>query len=408
MNLPMSANPNTGIDSPRAWLNVLAAFFGAFVAFGVTYTFGVFLKPIGATFGASHAAMSAIFSTMTVLSFFLAPITGDLADRIGPRCVVGVGALLMGAGLLLTARVHSFPMLFVTYGMCVGASVACIYIPSVAAVGEWFKVHRDIALGIAISGIGCGTLVAAPLAAHLTVRYGWRTAFEIFGWTSTAIVLGCAALLSRPPILRAKDTANVPAMMRTRTFALLYVTLVFSGIAIYITFVFLPAFAADIGASHVAGAALIGYVGASSVVGRLGLNALAPRFGLLNVYKICYWILLGGCVIWLMSHTYPVLVLFALVMGVGYGGIAAMTPAVAAARFGIEGLGELLGFLFTAFGVACLVGPPLAGILADYTHDYKWPVFIAAAAAILALFAVLPLRDSAPDTTVNPEAATAD
>lgn len=404
----MNANPNAGIDSPRAWLIVLAAFFGAFVGFGITYCFGVFLKPIGATFGASHASMSTVFSTLTVLSFFLAPLTGDLADRIGPRYVVGAGALLMGAGLLLTARIHSFALLYVTYGVCVGAAVACVYIPSVAAVGEWFKVHRDIALGIAISGIGCGTLVAAPLAAHLTVRYDWRTAFEIFGWFSTAILLGCAALLSRPPVPRAQDTANVPGMMRTRSFTLLYLGLTFSGVAVYISFVFVTAYAMDIGASHVAGAALIGYIGAASVIGRLGLNAFAPRFGLVNMYKASYWILLAGCAIWLMSHTYSVLIVFAVVMGVGYGGIAAMTPAVAAARFGIEGLGELLGFLFTAFGVACLIGPPLAGVMADYTHDYKWPVFLAALGALVALGAVTPLSSGERGISPKPEAATAD
>jgi MFS family permease len=404
----MSENPNSGIDSPRAWLIVLAAFFGAFVGFGVTYSFGVFLKPMAATFGASHAAMSTLFSTLTVLSFFLAPLTGDLADRLGPRYVVAAGALLMGAGLLLTARVHSFPLLFVTYGGCVGAAVACIYIPSVAAVGEWFKVHRDIALGIAISGIGCGTLAAAPLAAVLTERFGWRGAFEIFGWAGTLILLACAALLSRPPVLRTRDTANVMGMMRTRTFALLYLCLTFSGIAIYIAFVFLPAFAADVGASRVAGAALIGYVGASSVVGRLGLNALATRFGLLNMYKASYLILLASYYFWLTGQAYPSLVAFGLVMGVGYGGIAAMTPAVAAVRFGIEGLGELLGFLFTGFGVACMVGPPLAGVLADSTHDYKWPVYVASASAFVALIAAIPLRAEAPDTSAKPEAATAE
>ena len=152
----------------------------------------------------------------------------------------------MGAGLLLTAHMHWFPMLFVTYGVCVGTAGACVYVPLVAAVGEWFKLRRDIALGIAISGIGCGTLVAAPLAATLTERFGWRTAFEIFGWLSTIILLACAALVSRPPVLRANDTANVMGMMRTRTFALMYVALIFSGIAIYIAFVFLPAFAADV------------------------------------------------------------------------------------------------------------------------------------------------------------------
>ena len=406
--MPQSVNLNTGIDSPRAWLIVVAAFFGAFVAFGVTYCFGVFLRPLGVAFGASHATLSTVFSTLTVLSFFLAPLTGDLADKIGPRYVVGAGALLMGGGLLLTARIHSLPMLFVSYGVCVGAAVACIYIPSVAAVGEWFKLHRDIALGIAISGIGCGTLVAAPVAAHLTVDMGWRHTFELFGWTSFAIVLGCAALLSRPPVLRAKDTSNVWGMMRTPTFVLLYLSLVFCGIAIYIAFVFITPFAMDLGASHVAGAALIGYVGASSVVGRLGLNAFAPRFGLLNVYKASYLILLASSAIWWTSHSYSTLIAFALIMGVGYGGVAAMTPAVAAVRFGIEGLGELLGFLFTAFGVACLVGPPLAGVLVDSTHDFRWPAYLAGVSSLLAVGAAMKLRVEDSVVEGEPEGATAD
>jgi MFS transporter, OFA family, oxalate/formate antiporter len=80
------------------------------------------------------------------------------------------------------------------------------------------------------------------------------------------------------------------------------------------------------------------------------------------------------------------------VMGVGYGGIAAMAPAVTASIFGVDGLGELLGILFTGFGVACLLGPTMAGVLVDRFHDYKWPVFVAAAAAVLAMIVVIPLR----------------
>ena len=68
-----------------------------------------------------------------------------------------------------------------------------------------------------------------------------------------------------------------------------------------------------------------------------------------------------------------------------------MAPPVAAAIFGVAGLGELLGIMFTGFGLACIVGPPLAGVLVDYTHDFKWPVFVAAAAAVLALLFVIPL-----------------
>ncbi len=388
----MADNSKTGLDSPRAWVVVAGAFLAAFVGFGVTYCFGVFLKPMALEFHVSHAAMSVLFSVIAGLSFFLAPFTGDLADHYGPRPVVAAGALLIGAGLILTAQVHSYPLVMVTYGGGLGAAVACTYIPSVAAVGEWFKVHRDIALGIAISGIGCGTLVAAPVSAMLIERYGWRTSFEIFGWISAGLLALCAVLLARPPVVGEKKKVSVEREVRTPAFTLLYLGLLFSGTAIYISFVFLPAYAADIGTSRVAGATLIGYIGAASVVGRLGLNALAPRFGLLTMYQVAYLMLLASFAIWLTAHSYALLVAFSLAMGVGYGGIAAMAPAVAAKIFGIEGLGELLGVLFTSFGVACLVGPPLAGVLVDYTHDYEWPVYVAAGAALFALLVVIPLR----------------
>src|SRR5271166_1866609 len=403
----MPDNPNAGLDSPRAWVVAAAAFLGAFVSFGVTYCFGVFLKPMAVEFHVSHAVMSVLFSVIAGLSFFLAPFTGEIADRYGPRPVVATGAVLMGGGLILTAHVRFFPLVMVTYGGGLGAAVACTYIPSIAAVGEWFKVHRDIALGIAISGIGCGTLVAAPLSAVLIERYGWRTSFEIYGVASTVLLLVCAALLAKPPIVGEKKKVSIAGKVHTRAFALLYVSLFFAGIAVYVSFVFLPAYSADIGVGRVAGAALIGYIGASSVVGRLGLNALAPRFGLLTMYQVAYAALLASFAFWLTAHTYASLVAFGLVMGVGYGGIAAMAPAVTANIFGIEGLGELLGILFTGFGVACLVGPPVAGILVDRTTDYHWPVFVAAGAAVLALIFVVPLRKYRA-SRANAVAATAD
>ncbi len=383
---------NDGVDSPRAWLIVVSAFFASFVAFGVSYSFGVFLKPMAAEFGVSHAVMSSLFSVLTVLSLFLSPLTGDIADHIGPRPVMAVGALLMGAGLILTARVHYFPLVFLTYGLGAGGAVACVYVPSIAAVGEWFRLRRDIALGIAISGIGCGTLVAAPVAAMLIGHYGLRAAFEIFGVVSAALLLICAALIAPPPGAESKARTGVMAKIRTPVFALLYAGFFFAGVSIFITFVYLPEYAIKDGATQVAAAGLVGYIGASSVVGRLGLNALAPRFGLLSVFQVSYAALLVSFIFWLGSHSYTSLVWYCIVLGVAYGGIVAMSPAMLAQFFGVEGLGELFGFLLTAFGLASVAGPPLAGLLIDLTGDLKWPPLLAAASAALALVAVIPLR----------------
>jgi MFS family permease len=379
-------------SSLRAWLVVLAAFIGAFVSFGATYTFGVFLRPLATAFHVSHATMSVLFSVIAALTFFVAPFTGELADVHGPRVVVATGAVFMGLSLIAAGHAHSFAMIVLTYGVGLGSSAACIYIPAISAVGEWFEHRRDIAMGIAVSGIGCGTLVAAPVSAVLIERYGWRTAFVIFGWAAGALLLLAAALLSRPAVTESKKKVRISQELCTPAFRLLYVSLMLAGVAVYVPLVFIPAYAADIGVGRVAGAAVIGYIGGSSVVGRLGLNALAPRFGLMTMYQIAYTILLVSFVFWLGARSYIFLVVFGLVMGVGYGGIAAMAPAVAAAIFGIAGLGELLGILFTGFGFACIVGPPMAGVLVDRTHDFRWPVFVAATAALLALLAVIPLR----------------
>jgi MFS family permease len=89
---------------------------------------------------------------------------------------------------------------------------------------------------------------------------------------------------------------------------------------------------------------------------------------------------------------YSSLVWYCVVLGIAYGGIVAMSPAMLAQFFGVEGLGELFGLLLTAFGLASVAGPPLAGLLIDRTGDLKWPPMMAVASSAAALLAVVPLR----------------
>ena len=77
-------------DGWRAWVMVGAAFVVGFVVFGVTYSFGVFFKPIAAEFGAGRAATSAFFSITGLIFYLLGSVTGHVSDRFGPRLIVGV------------------------------------------------------------------------------------------------------------------------------------------------------------------------------------------------------------------------------------------------------------------------------------------------------------------------------
>ena len=62
--------------------------------------------------------------------------SGKAADRYGPRPVLIAGALLLGSGLLITSRVDSIWVGYLSYGLLVGSAVGCAYVPMVATVGR--------------------------------------------------------------------------------------------------------------------------------------------------------------------------------------------------------------------------------------------------------------------------------
>jgi MFS family permease len=376
-------------DSPRAWRMVAAAFVAMCAVYGVAYSFGAFFKPMAAEFGARRSATSAVFSITVLVWCFLGPVTGHLSDRFGPRIVVGTGAVVMGAGLALTSTIDRLWLGYLTYGLGVGVGVACAYVPMVAVVGGWFLRRRNTALGIAVAGIGFGTVFGAPIAAASISHIGWRATYLAFAAAVTLILLGCAWIVERPPVhVTPSPAGSLRDALRSPAFGFMYASSVMVSIVIFVPFVYLPSFAHDRGASEFASAALVGIIGGASVAGRMGLGSLADRAGVVRLYQASFLVLALSYGIWLSAASYPIMVVFALVMGAGYGGYVALSPAVVAHLFGTNRMGTMLGALYTSGGFGAMVGPPLVGLIIDRTGSYV--VAIAAAFAVaLASFALL-------------------
>lgn len=389
-------------DSPLAWLIVFAAFLSMFTLFAVAYSFGAFVKPMTAEFHAGRAAISAVFSITAFIYFLFGPVTGHLGDRFGPRPVVVASALLMGGGLVLTSRIHDLWTIYLTYGLGVGAGVACGYVPMVAVTSGWFLRRRNTALGIAVAGIGFGTIVGAPLAAKLITLYGWRATYVLFGASSTLLLLLVAALAHKPPTPATRGGPSAAKAVRTPAFGILWASSFLCSVPLFVPFVFLPAFARDIGIGAVASAALVGFIGVASVCGRLGLGALADRLGVIGLYLLCFLLQAISYAIWLGAHSYPTLVVFALVIGTGYGGYVALAPAVLAYLFGTGRLGSLVGTLYTSNAFGTLIGPPLAGFIIDRSGGYRWAIAFALATAGAAFLVLMPLgRYATPDSALE-------
>lgn len=381
------------LDSPRAWVTVAAGFLACFTLFGVAYSFGAFFKPMAAELGASREATAAIFSITSCLYFLLGPVTGYLSDRFGPRPVVAGGALVMGAGLGLTSRIPALWYAYLTYGLGVGIGVSCCYVPLLSMVAGWFHQRRNTALGIAVSGIGAGTLAIPPVSGELIVHLGWRASYAVLGVAAVVLLLVCAALSKRPPggpqhIARPR----ISRFMREPNFIALYVGSALTNVATAIPFVFLPVYARDQGLSEVAAASLISFIGLTSMIGRVGLGTLADRVGLIRLYQAMVLALGLSYLIWLAAGGYWTLVMFALAVGGTYGGYVALTPAVVAELFGVAGMGMVLGTLYTSSALTQLIGPPIVGGIIDRTGSYRLGILFTIGTTALGLLVLLALR----------------
>jgi MFS family permease len=379
-------------DSPRAWSVVAAAFIAGFVVFGVTYSFGVFLEPIAAEFQVSRAAASALFSITGLVFYLSGSITGRLGDRLGPTVVVGAGALIMGASLVLAAILQRLWIGYLVYGVGVGLGAACAYVPTLALVGGWFTRHRTTALGIAAAGTGCGMLIVPPAAAALIDAFGWRATFAILGGGSALLLAACAALVAPPPLAGTGDHGPLRRTVRSRAFILLYASWVLATTALFVPFVFLPAFALELGAGPVAASALLSLFGGVSIVGRVGIGALARKIGVVTLFKITVFAMAASYAWWFAASSYASLVGFTVVLGLAYGIRIALMPGVLIEAFGLHDLGAVLGAFFTASGIAAAIGPPLAGAIVDHTGDHRWAIAFAFATGLLGFIAILPLR----------------
>jgi MFS family permease len=307
-----------------------------------------------------------MFSLTTCFYFLGGVVTGKLADRFGPRRVVMVGAVSMGVGLFLTSLVQAIWVGFITYGVGVGTATACGYVPMVATVGGWFNKRRTVALGLAVAGIGAGTLICAPLAASLIDRYGWRTTYVIFAIAGMAALFIASIGAVKPPIVGGGGAVDLRALTRDRRFLTLYSASLITTMALFTPFVFVKTYATDRGIPSGRAAALIGVIGASSIVGRLGLGALGAKVGPIRLMQASFGVMAGSYAIWLVADgRYAVLVTFAIVLGVGYGGFIALSPAAVAVMFGTNGMATILGATYTGAGIGGLVGPPLAGAIID-------------------------------------------
>jgi MFS family permease len=398
-----SATRDPGIF--RGWWVVAGAFAVTFMGFGSAYTFSAFVEALQRDFGASRGPVSLVFSLAGFLYFGLGVVSGPLADRWGSRRLAVGGMILIGLGLAAASMARSLVEIYWAYGLGVGLGVGASYVPVIGAVQRWFLRRRGFASGLAVSGIGVGTLVMPPLASFLIDGLGWRQAYLILGLLAASIGGGLALLIENdprdrglgpdgdPPQMASSSAkpqgASVREAVTSRRFVGLYAACLICAFGVFVPFVHLVPYALDHGVPPSRAVLLLGAIGVGSTVGRFFLGGLADRIGRRPSLLLMFVGMAFALAIWAISTGIWSLAAFALIFGAFYGGWVAVLPALVMDYFGGRNVSGIIGILYTSVALGTLIGPSAAGFAFDITRSYTSPILAGVAANVIAAIVVL-------------------
>ena len=376
------------------WLVVAGAFSVLAISYGMQFSFGVFLPYMSADLGWDRSTLTAPFSLYVLVYTWLSFVSGRLTDRLGPRSVIAVGALGLGAGYMLLGTVEAVwePYLYLCVFAGIGASVA--FVPCHATVIRWFVRRRGLALGIASAGVSAAAVVGPPVAAVLIKFVGWREALYLLGAGAAAAMLIASRAMLRDPesrnLLPDGDPLESPSSSvdphswtlaearHTVTFWLLMTSLFFSWLAIFVPFVHLTAYALELGIPGIQSATLLGMLGIGGLAGRVFGGGLTDRVG--RMPGLAVSIVLQGLAFigFSGSGSFAWLAWWAFAFGMGYGGVSVLFPALLGDYFGRAHAGEIVGYFFAIGGCAAAAGPYFAGAVYDATGQYHGAFLTAA------------------------------
>jgi MFS family permease len=401
------------------WLLVAVAFVTVGLGVNARTAFSLFFPPIVDEFGWERGVTAGAFAFGFLVSAALSPFIGRLVDRYGIRVVIEMGIGLMGSGLLLAPLVRQPWHLYATLGVLVGSGANCLgYTGQSLFLPNWFVRRRGLAMSLAFSGVGVGSIIVLPWLQTMIGTVGWRAACRTMGILILLVLVPLNLLLKRRPedlgLEPDGDRIRGPETVGQRTVNIVDAAWVavdwtlgravrtgrfwwmalgyFCGLfAWYAVQVHQTKYLVEIGISPGQAAWALGCVSLVAIPGQIGLGHASDRIGREWVWTIgslgfalCYLSLLGLA----YGPTSTLLYLMVMAQGMlGYG-LTSVIGAIPAEIFEGPHYGSIFGTLMLAAILGGGAGAWLTGALYDTTGSYALAFCVAMGCSALSAGAI--------------------
>lgn len=378
--------------TPRAWA-ILLALLLINLPTGALYAFSVFIPYYEGLHQVSRATLSTMFSVSTI-GFTVGMLMGPVCYRWASpaRLVLGFGLLIV-AGWALAAMAPNLVVLGVAYGLLFGLGGGFCYNLLAQMLNLSVSARRrGVANGVLTASFALGAALFAPLCGLALQRYGLRpTLFGMAGITLAATLLASGLIANARISLRAAASllGGAQSSQPARTFPLMWLGFALGAGVGLLSLSNAAPIVASYGGELTQSLLGTATVAMAATIGRLCGGALADVVPVKRIIVGAHALGAGAMGALLLFPSAGMAVGAMSLACLGYGLLSGSYAASIARYFGPGLFGRMSGRLYTAWGLAGILGPWVAGTAFDRTGGYA--IAIAIAAGAMAAGAILSL-----------------
>jgi MFS family permease len=390
---------------------ILTTYYSAIFTYGYT----AFINPIVATFNWNMTEIALATSISMVIMAAFNPFLGNIVDRYDPKKLMIIGVVICAVGMFIISRTVNLAMYYAGFFVMGLGSSLCAGMIQTATISRWFKKKLGRATGIYFMGLALGG-VCVPLLIIILDNLGWQTTLMFAAIIFCVLGIGLAFVYRKRPEqygmlpdgAKSEEEAagisaavKVPAValtakqaLRTRRFWQFTLVTFIQQSTLGATTIFIVPYLTSEGLSRTFAGTIVSILTIASMCSRIPLGMMADKFK--KKYVVSFTLVLmviGLGIYWLLNIDSPfwLFLIFAVIFGIGIGGINVLRPPVLVEYFGSKNFGAIMGINNIAAYIS-VMAQPFAGWTYDTFHSYKptWLVLIGCCLLAVILMMTIP------------------
>lgn len=388
-------------------------------SFAIRASFGVFQIPIAQEFGWLRTEFSLAIAIQNLAWGIGQPIFGAIAEKIGDKKAIVIGALIYSAGLIFssyssTPGAHQINAFLIGFGIAGTGFGVILAVVGRASSDE----NRSMSLAIVTAAGSAGQVFGPPLAEWLLMDLSWQLVFIIFALLILSTLLFLPLMKANTSVSK-KELEESLGDILTRAvkdpnYILIFLGFFSCGYQLSFVTAHFPAMVTEMCGAILPGTLLhnIG-ITTTSALGALALSlvGLANIFGTLaagylgNFYQKKYLlslIYLGrtliGAIFILMPITPLTVIIFSVTMGSLWLATVPLTSGLIAHIYGLRYMGTLYGIVFFSHQLGSFLGVWLGGRMYDTFGDYTAVWWIGVGVGAFSAIIHLPIKEKSQQT----------